>query len=365
MRIFKVFTCLLFCCILLSAEPHHYVAIAPFVGKGVTSEQLSNLTDLFRKRYNEVAKYKAMAQDQMDKNLVKGFERLDIVSEMSYAMAMGRLLSVQCVILGTINKSDKTSKCILKIFNLNSQKRIKDFTISFKGSPRKFLTAIIPKIVKVIDPVIVEKKVTPIPVVTKSKVKPAEKVKPERKKETEPDKEKEEVSTAEKTEKKQVVSSKAVKKEERSRRKKKLKKKKIVAAPKAPVVAVTPTPKPEKETKEVKEEAPEKKVVKEEEAKKEELAEAEPEKKKQKTRKKQKLEKEKVVKKEKTEEKKVALKKGTSEKEKKQEKRKGGIITAVTTGVSAAIAIPVVIILKSKDDGEEPVQDSFFLTVEW
>jgi hypothetical protein len=289
-RIFKAFACLLFCCILLSAEPHHYVAIAPFIGKGVTSEQLSNLTGMFRKKYNEVAKYKAMAKNQMDKNLGEGFERLDIVSEMSYAMAMGRLLSVQCVILGTINRSDKTSKCILKIFDLNTRKRIKDFTISFKGSPRKFLTAIIPKIVKVIDPVIIEKKVTPIPVVTKSMVKP------ERKKEAEPDKEK----------------------------------------------------------KEVKEEAPEKKVVKEEEAKKEELAEAEPEKKKQKTRKKQKLEKEKV-----------ALKKGTSEKEKKHEKRKGGIITAVATGVSAAIAIPLVIILRSKDDGEEPVQDSFSLTVEW
>ena len=63
--------------------------------------------------------------------------------------------------------------------------------------------------------------------------------------------------------------------------------------------------------------------------------------------------------------KRAAKRKKTADSPKGKKKKRGGVITAITSGVTAAVAIPVFIYFKSQNESDEVPSETFNLTIEW
>lgn len=139
----------------LSAETGEYVAVAPFMVRGMSETESEMLRDNFIKAYNGTARYKAVEKEKIDFIMEETeFHKNDLPGEMSYALALGRLLSVRFVILGKIGKSEKESTCILKVIDSEAQKYILTFNETNSGTAGKLLSLAIGKIISAIDPLV-------------------------------------------------------------------------------------------------------------------------------------------------------------------------------------------------------------------
>lgn len=330
----SVYLCVLLLCSLLSAETVERVAVAPFFVKGISEAKSDTLRGAFIAKYNESAKFKAVEQEKMDFILDETeFHKSNIVSELSYALALGRLLSVQYIIVSSFEKTKKESVCTFKVIDAETQKYILNFTETAPDANGKLWTKIAAKIIKTVDPLIaaIEKKQIPLepaitgvnendtselvkdepPVDLTEKQSPAVDTAAGNANDNQVSVSK--VSTGEKTGEKTTVAEKKSGKEKRK-------------AKKTTVVEK----KPEKVKKTVKKE-PEKSVAQKSSGGKEMNTQS----------------------------------KAKPESDTKKSKKKGGVIVAVTTGVGLAVAIPAILYLRSQGSDEGTEQGTFFLTIEW
>lgn len=154
MKICKLFLSIILCYSAILA--YDYIAVVPFTVKGIAKEESSTLTDIFVNKYNKAAKYKIMELSQSDQILKElKFKWDPSFSELSNALAMARLLSVQYIITGQIEKQNNISECNLKVFDFRANKRIKNIIKSYQGTPIKLLSLVIPQIAKPMDKIIV------------------------------------------------------------------------------------------------------------------------------------------------------------------------------------------------------------------
>ena len=159
MKICKLFLSIILCYSTILA--YDYIAVVPFTVKGIAKEESSTLTDIFVNKYNKAAKYKIMERSQSDQILKElEFKWDPSFSDLSNALAMARLLSVQYIITGQIEKQNNISECNVKVFDFRANKRIKNITKSYQGAPIKLLSVVIPQIAKPMDKIIVSDGVT-------------------------------------------------------------------------------------------------------------------------------------------------------------------------------------------------------------
>ena len=118
MKVYNILTVISLYC--LSIFAYDYIAVAPFTGKGIPKKESSTLTNIFIKKYNAAAKHKIMERSQSNQILKELEFKWDPgFSELSNALAMARLLSVQYIILGHIKVQNKTSECTFRIFGFS------------------------------------------------------------------------------------------------------------------------------------------------------------------------------------------------------------------------------------------------------
>ena len=158
MKISVFVTTILFFYFLSFTNELESVALSSFRGRGITNKECKLLTESFRSKYNETAINKIMPRSTMNSILKKqNFKKLNTVSDVSYALAMGRLLPAQCVILGSFEVVGKTSHCKLKIVHMESGNVIREIIEVKKGAPKKLIPSLVYKVTKTIDRIIVKK----------------------------------------------------------------------------------------------------------------------------------------------------------------------------------------------------------------
>jgi len=153
----RAVTCLFWVPVLCAAlyAENFYIAVAPFVLKGVTREQSVKITDAFIKTYNQTALYKLMTRENMEPLLSKEFlNRSSEFSEIAYNLATARTLSVQYLLSGVIEQTPNRNTIAINIFDLKAQLSIKTYTETGKDPAEKLALKMIPPMVSGIDEIL-------------------------------------------------------------------------------------------------------------------------------------------------------------------------------------------------------------------
>jgi hypothetical protein len=130
-----------------------YIAIAPAIGKDVSRESSNSITHYFIRKYNKVAGTKAIEYQKFSAKLKEnGFIWNTSFSDLSNALALARMLSVNYIILADFQKTE----CHITIFDLMQNTSIEKITKPYNGKAKDFFTENIPNIVNKMDPIVTE-----------------------------------------------------------------------------------------------------------------------------------------------------------------------------------------------------------------
>jgi hypothetical protein len=137
---FVVFLCLPFA--VSAIDP---VAVNQLTSSGVSKSEAVSLTDALRSDLTKTGKFQVMERGQMEQILKEqGFQASGACDEASCAIEMGKILSVNQIVLGNIGKVGQTYTLNVRLVEVGTGKIVRDVTEYHKGSPDGLLTKIIP-----------------------------------------------------------------------------------------------------------------------------------------------------------------------------------------------------------------------------
>ena len=131
--------------IFVSTKAAITVAISTMVANGVTEAEAASLTDALRSELIKSGKYQILERSQMEDILKEqGFQQSGACGEMNCANEIGKLLSVNQIIMGGIGKVGNTYTLNVRAVDVSSGKIISDITEYHKGSIDGILIQVIP-----------------------------------------------------------------------------------------------------------------------------------------------------------------------------------------------------------------------------
>ncbi len=141
------------------ADTLSQIAVSPLTGEGLQKNEFSALTNALRSELGRIEKFTVMERTKMDDILrEQGFQQSGLCDATQCAMELGKLLSVEQVVIGNIDKVGKTYTFNVRIVEVRTGTILMDVTEYHKGITDELLTKVLPVIVKKISGKKVEKK---------------------------------------------------------------------------------------------------------------------------------------------------------------------------------------------------------------
>lgn len=121
------------------------IAVSPLTANGVSEGEAASLTDALRSELIKSGQYQVLERSQMEEILKEqGFQQSGACDETNCAIEIGKMLSVNQIILGSIGRVGKTYTLNIRSVDVGSGKIASDITEYHKGSIDGILTEIIP-----------------------------------------------------------------------------------------------------------------------------------------------------------------------------------------------------------------------------
>ncbi len=140
------------------------IAVSQLRADGLSESQTATLTDVLRSEISKTHKYTVLERSQMDQVLKEqGFQQSGC-TDASCAVEIGKLLSVQYIVLGSIGLVGETYTINARVVDVATGKILKDITEYHNGKPDLLLTQVMPIVAqKLCDTYIQPRKRHPLP----------------------------------------------------------------------------------------------------------------------------------------------------------------------------------------------------------
>jgi TolB-like protein len=137
---------LCFVAIPLFSQEKQSIAIARLTSSGISQDEALSLTDALRSELGKTGKYQVVERSQMDEILKEqGFQQSGACNNEECALEIGKLLSVQNMVLGSIGKVGETFAINIRLVDIKTGKIENELTENYKGKVDGLLTDIIPR----------------------------------------------------------------------------------------------------------------------------------------------------------------------------------------------------------------------------
>ncbi|NLG16109.1 MAG: hypothetical protein GX556_02120 [Fibrobacter sp.] len=143
MKLWPVFLFLALCVQIVSSQT--VIAVTQLKSSGLSTEEAQSLTDALRSELGTKKQFRVMERAMMEEILrEQGFQQSGTCDEASCAVTMGRILSVQHIVMGNIGKVGKTYTMSVRLVDVATGSILKDVTEYHKGAVDALLTQFVP-----------------------------------------------------------------------------------------------------------------------------------------------------------------------------------------------------------------------------
>jgi len=145
MKFFAVPTFLFIIFSIITAQTQENIAVNRLVSSGISKSEAFTLTEVLRSELGKTGKYTVLERGQMEEILKEqGFQQSGACDDQACAIEMGKLLSVQYIILGSIGQVGKTYNFNIRLVSVGTGEVVKEVTENYKGQLDKILSDIVP-----------------------------------------------------------------------------------------------------------------------------------------------------------------------------------------------------------------------------
>jgi TolB-like protein len=142
----RILLILFFVSIPLFSQEKQSIAIARLISSGISQDEAISLTDALRSELGKTGKYQVIERTQMDAILQEqGFQQSGACNNEECALEIGKLLSVQYMVLGSIGMVGETFAINIRMVDIKTGKIENELTENYKGKVDGLLTDIIPR----------------------------------------------------------------------------------------------------------------------------------------------------------------------------------------------------------------------------
>lgn len=143
----KFFIFIFFLCISgLCIEPQTNIAVIDLLGKGVSTDEASTLTDILRSEIKKNDVFTILERSQVDAVLKEqGFQQSGC-TEQSCIVEMGQLIGVERIITGSIGRLGESFIISVRMLDIKTGKILKDENEKFKGKIEDIMDKALPQL---------------------------------------------------------------------------------------------------------------------------------------------------------------------------------------------------------------------------